>query len=122
MTRPSVSEAFLGFDLDLWLYLGTGLLVFTRFWNVIYIKFFPVDTGSTRTRLLKHAGSRDGPGAPAGTQLYDYEIFNFTAVVFYCTLLLTWNASKVQFHHTARRVFAYADGHHRHAWILNLVC
>ena len=43
--QPGVSQAFLGFDLDLWLYLGTGLLVFTRFWNVIYIKYFPVDTG-----------------------------------------------------------------------------
>ena len=62
------------------------------------------------------------PGAPAGTQLYDYDFLNFTAVVFYCTLLLTWNASKVQFHHTARRVIAHADGHHGHAWILNLVC
>ena len=44
MTKPSVTQAFLRFDLDLWLYLGTGLLVFTRFWNVIYIKYFPVDT------------------------------------------------------------------------------
>ena len=44
MTKPSVTQAFLGFDLDLWLYLGTGLLIFTRFWNVIYIKYFPVDT------------------------------------------------------------------------------
>jgi hypothetical protein len=41
MTKPSVTQAFLGLDLDLWLYLGTGLLVFTRFWNVIYIKYFP---------------------------------------------------------------------------------
>jgi len=27
---------------------------------------------------------------PAGTQLYDYEIFNLTHVAFYCTLLLPW--------------------------------
>jgi hypothetical protein len=31
------------------------------------------------------------------------------------------NASKIQFDHTAIRVFARADGHHARAWILNLV-
>jgi hypothetical protein len=31
MTNQAFLGAFLGFDLDLWLYLGTGLLAFTRF-------------------------------------------------------------------------------------------
>ena len=47
---------------------------------------------------------------------------NYKQTVWSCNLLLTWNASKIQLYHTARRVFTTADGHHGRAWILNLVC